>query len=92
LSQPVPDQVLEMARELTRPCTDCVDGFKKYINGQYMRKERRDAHVTLSQAAKACGIGTSQLSRMERGEETFQPGYAELLDRFYARRRRSGPE
>lgn len=62
------------------------------INPAYMRQERLDAHVTLSQAAGACQVSRQHLSRMERGEETFQRGYAEICERFYARRMRSGEE
>lgn len=83
---------MSLPREITRPCPRCVDGIEVLINPAYMRQERLDAHVTLSQAALACGIGTSQLSRMERGEETYQRGYAEICLRFFQRRVRSGPE
>lgn len=87
MKRPTPAKI---PREITRPCLDCQGGFVTEINGAYMRQERQAAHVTLLQAASACGIGTSQLSRMERGEDTFQRGYADICARLYALRRRSG--
>lgn len=63
-----------------------------FINPAYMKQKRIAAHVTQSQAASACGISTSHMSRMERGEETFQRGYAAICERLFERRRRSGNE
>ena len=82
----------KIPRETTRPCLDCQGGFVTEINGAYMRQEREEAHVTLSQAADACGVSRQHMSRIERGEETFQRGYAEICERLFARRRRAGPE
>lgn len=82
----------ELPREITKPCIECSGGVRVFINGEYMRRERLEAHVTLYQAAQACRIGTSQLSRMELGQETFQRAYAQACEALYARRRRAGPE
>ena len=57
-----------------------------------MKQERIAAHVTVDQAARACGITRQHMNRMERGERTFERGYAEICERFFALRRRSGPE
>lgn len=78
--------------EITRPCPRCADGIEVLVNPAYMRQERREAHVTLSQAASTCGISRQHMSRMERGDETFQRAYADICLRFYARRMRSGEE
>lgn len=79
-------------REIKRPCLDCHGGFVTEINGAYIRQEREEAHVTVAQAAQACGVSRQHMSRMERGEETFQQGYALICERLFALRRRSGPE
>ena len=82
----------KITREITRPCLDCQGGFVTEINGLFIRQERIAAHVTTSQAARACGVTRQHMSRMERGEETFQPGYAGICERLFARRQRSGDE
>lgn len=83
--------VSDLPREIRRRCLrQCASGEEVIINPEYMRQERKDAHVTLSQAASSCGISRQHMSRMERGDETFQRGYAEICERFYARRMRSG--
>lgn len=82
----------DLPREITKPCSECDGGVRVFINGEYMRQERLAAHVTLSQAAQACRVSRQHMSRMERGEETFQRVYAEICERFFARRRRAGEE
>lgn len=79
-------------RVITRPCTECRDGVVVQINGLFIRQEREEAHVTVAQAARACGVTRQHMGRMERGEETFQRGYAEICERLFAKRRRAGPE
>lgn len=83
---------LAIPREITRPCPHCDGGFETFINGEFIRQERIEAHVTLSQAARACGISAAHMSRMELGGETFQRGYAEICERLFERRRRAGNE
>lgn len=82
----------KIPREIKLPCRDCQGGFVTEINGAYMRGEREAAHVTVDQAARACGVSRQHMSRMERGERPFERGYADICERFFTLRRRSGPE
>lgn len=80
-------------REIKSSCPTCsTPAAATALNPAYFRNLRERAGISQTEAAGACGISMSYLSRMELGV----PGYpyqmrtAVLLERYVARRRKAG--
>ena len=78
---------------ITRPCAACNgSGTVTALDGRHFRRLRELSKVTLTEMARICRVGRSHLSRMERGQGTFQPRFAELYQRLFDRRQKSRDE
>ena len=87
----IPREVTRPA--ITRPCPACHgEGTVTVLDGRHFRKLRELSGVTLTEMARICDVSRPHLSRMERGEQTFQPRFADLYQRLFDRRQKSGDE